>query len=577
MATIKQRFAQPIAPSKGAAPQHTMGPFQGMNTSVPPQNLQPGETPYAENFVINAGVLESRSCVSKYSGTTAAGWPANYVPAVYMQGYSTAGTRWDLVLVAESSETGWAKYSTDNGATWTDDSSHLTFIYPVSRGPLQADTWSWTQFFEPDSDQNAVAATSNYTLPMYRVLDASSDWTHFSDIISHESTARFVESFDNRLIFFNTTDASGTQGTRVRWSMRGDPTDFTSVGAGFEDLVNMKGRGTGMEAEEDRLILFSDFEVWEGRPRRDAYAFDFDVIKKDIGCTYSDTIVRTPVGIIWLGDDFNFYRAHNGVVRAFSPDIQRFLQDNVDTTKLKAQYDSKEGLYMLFFNRSDDNGVYPHAFFMRVRDIRPDERHPERDKADWMYQNMIGSRAAPHRAKGYDVMSLAITGNYTIGPTYHLTQDWFYDEDPNAAVKDSLTQLWTSPAMRMNNDPEVFEAVTEILIDYSYEAASSSSTLHTRVYARASHDTGWLAGSDTSTEFEGTPDVYFPTWFASSNTPSFPVMKTVHAPITPQATRYCQFMIYNPGDLASNNEPEAKLRIHNFHTTIRPWSGRRPY
>jgi hypothetical protein len=179
-----------------------------------------------------------------------------------------------------------------------------------------------------------------------------------TNINSQISSPKYVAAVNERLALFNGTVDGDSRPNRVAWSIKGDPFDFTSVGAGFQDLVEMRGDGTGIVASGDQLVLFSDNEVWLGRPTDNIFGFDFFPVPsggKQNGCPYPRTIAVTDAGPMWLGQDLNVYLLNGNRVISVGDKIHRELEDRralIDkdkTANVWATYDPAQGHYRITY------------------------------------------------------------------------------------------------------------------------------------------------------------------------------------------------------------------------------------
>ena len=143
--------------------------------------------------------------------------------------------------------------------------------------------------------------------------------------------AHDVALFDNRPVFWNVYDVAtaGRFVTRAQWTVRGDPEDFTGIGAGTDDLVDMRGQGTRIFATEDELALFSTQEVWRGRRVGLPFVFQFQPLDKEIGAAHPRAMLQTQHGIFWLHNDDMVYVLQNGAVQPIGEKIQRELHDTI--------------------------------------------------------------------------------------------------------------------------------------------------------------------------------------------------------------------------------------------------------
>src|SRR5207247_3619549 len=109
----------------------------------------------------------------------------------------------------------------------------------------------------------------------------------------------FVAAYDNYLLAFNIRDPGSAQSDfvqRVQWNDRGSASSWTGGLAGYEDLLAMRGQGTRIVTQDNRVILFSDAEIWQGYPSNFPFVFRFEPLDRSIGCPYSWTISDTPQG-----------------------------------------------------------------------------------------------------------------------------------------------------------------------------------------------------------------------------------------------------------------------------------------
>lgn len=147
--------------------------------------------------------------------------------------------------------------------------------------------------------------------------------------------AKYVIAFDNYVVAWNVTEGTTPQQRRVQWSSRGDPGiwDPTNLAgnAGFEDLLSMKGIGTGVAVLDSRLILFSSQEIWLGVPSAYPSQFQFVPLDTTVGLPngFSGTLLNTELGLVFLGSDRNLrlLPRGGGLSVIINPSIGVFLRD----------------------------------------------------------------------------------------------------------------------------------------------------------------------------------------------------------------------------------------------------------
>jgi hypothetical protein len=431
-------------------------PVGGLNWEHLPSNLKPGETPYSVNFVAKDNALEARSGLSSWGTTgitgTVLGYAVglhtndreehNYIlsSATVQQFYHVTG-RWvpQSSVVPISSDTG-AYYHTAIGIR---NNSSLT------SGPTTVFATNWAR-------SPLVWAVGPPTNPI----------SHLTEVYSIFSYARYIAAADDRMLFFHSgtttvssvTDTSAVNPTRATWSARGNHFAYGTGGGGFED-INMLGIGTGIVSERDRVILFSDQQTWGGRPRRDAYAFDFFAIDNGVGLPpeYDRTPQNTDAGTIFLGAGFQFYRVAGAQVRALGNKVRKFLHHHMrEWSHCFSTYDPTNHIYA--FHYSDTTGEYPtRALYLRTDTIAPIS--PVEDDGVWFDQDFDNSSAVTlqYSAGGNSKNKLVMVTS--AGSGYRL------DSDLTADNGRQMVCTWRSHSMRAAKDLLAYEMLQELWLE----------------------------------------------------------------------------------------------------------------
>ncbi len=181
-----------------------------------------------------------------------------------------------------------------------------------------------------------------------KVFDVNANtvtWSDFTNAYSLLSRARTVTVADERLVFANTADTVPSAGAfpiRIVWSVRGAPKNFLiASGAGFADPSEMRGQIMRIVQDQEGFVILTNLEIWRARPRRDNFAFDFIRITKEISCPFPKTAVTTPIGVIFLGSDFDVYAIQGSQIKPLGLDdrpddpgervsrIQNFIEDEI--------------------------------------------------------------------------------------------------------------------------------------------------------------------------------------------------------------------------------------------------------
>ena len=297
----------------------------GINLSVSPENLRLGEASWIKNMDIDI----ERSAVVLRGGYKFIG----EIPSLDVS-VSTAMGAQSLVNPSDNSIYDFVLFKADSGDTTTNQvaySARGLSAWVLNSDVTEVTTDGWADSVAMYTPGNFGNTAGNHVIfstgsgePIIAGIGEASTMTNIN---SQLSSPKYIAAVDERLVLFNSTVATVAQPQRVSWSIKGDPFDFTSIGAGFQDLVEMSGNGTGIVADRDRLIIFSDNEIWEGRPRADIFSFDFFPISTRNGCPYPRTIVATDKGVMWVGQDLNVYLLQGNRIITVGTRIQRVLTD----------------------------------------------------------------------------------------------------------------------------------------------------------------------------------------------------------------------------------------------------------
>jgi hypothetical protein len=184
--------------------------------------------------------------------------------------------------------------------------------------------------------------------------------------------AQAVGTFDNYVVAWSITDGDVFP-TRVQWCQRGNPSNWTGEGSGFEDLLEMKGRGNRvMGTNDNRLLLFSTHEIWYGLPATYPAQFQFYPLDRGLGTSAPNTIQETDIGVLFLGGDLNvrLLPRGGGPSQVFAPQMREEIQQvsaamgSVAFTTSWAVYDPYQRLYYLYVNQTVDTEY--RAFVLNI-------------------------------------------------------------------------------------------------------------------------------------------------------------------------------------------------------------------
>lgn len=322
----------------------------GGYTEVQDTHAPPGSWVSAANMRVKDGAMLPRSRLTNWGTNRPSGdvinglWPYISIGGIR---YTMAASQGTVAYYAH----------TDSWITLTYASGKSN--YPPSG--VESDTWFGTMVYEPTDDLN-LGVFTNGVDPLY-VWEGPSTSTAFSTM-SEAPIAIDVTLFDNRPVAWNVQELSAANRyvQRVQWPVAGDPYDWNaaSIGAGFEDLVDMRGEGTRIFSEEDQMILFSTEEIWRGRRVGLPYVFQFSPIIRDLGAPYKRAVVQTPVGIAFLSRDPNIFMLSGEQLQPIGIPIRDTLRrDLTDPWRAFMAYDPEHQTISLFYKVSGEPTDYP--------------------------------------------------------------------------------------------------------------------------------------------------------------------------------------------------------------------------
>src|SRR5256885_2634123 len=278
------RYGLPLQiPNRSLSAVLIQEPTLGLDDNQPSVDAPLGSTPSAENFIMREGCLEPRPMLTL---RTTNPQPLGSQPIV---------GGWEF---GDVSNNRYAVVSTASGMAWYSTGSWSALSYVSAGGvnslPAGSGTsfWDAAQIYYGRVDQNIAVLASG----SYQSLYCWQSNTTIYSTLTGAPQAKWVCGFDNYLLAFNLRDpGSGTSDyvQRVQWSDRGSASSWTGGLSGFEDLLAMRGQGTRILAQENRLILFSDAEVWQGITSDFPFVFRFQPLDRSVGCPYSMTACHT--------------------------------------------------------------------------------------------------------------------------------------------------------------------------------------------------------------------------------------------------------------------------------------------
>jgi hypothetical protein len=319
-----------------------------------------GSTPNSDNYAFKDAAIEPRPCLS-LRNTNPQPWGDSQVLGAH-ELLSTRDARYPLA----SGRTVWAAHNLSaapNG--W----SVLSYVssYGINDAPALAasEYWDFTQVYQAERDENiAIGAAGSYQ-SMYCTM---SDATVFSTLTG-APRAKYVTSLNDYVVAFNIREGANDYVQRVIWNDRGSASSWTGGLAGFEDLLSMKGQGTRVVTQDNQLILFSDTEIWRGVQRDYPFTWAFGQLDASRGCPYSWSIAQTPIGLIFLGKDYQVYLLPKGggVSQPIGQKLHRQIRTTIDRPERSwAVYDNTNSQYQLYYPVKGGSGYPQRAVYLDI-------------------------------------------------------------------------------------------------------------------------------------------------------------------------------------------------------------------
>ncbi len=329
-------------------------PTLGLDSSQPSVDAPLGSTPQSENFIMREGALEMRPVLQLRNNNpqplavpVTGGWEFQ----------DTVNNRFPVV----SGTTTLAWFST---GSWSQMS------YVSAAGINDAPTgsansyWDATQIYYALRDQN-IAVLANGS---YQSLYCWESGTTIFSTLTGAPRAKFVTAYDNYLLAFNVSGGSDYV-QRVQWNDRGSASSWTGGLSGFEDLLAMRGQGTRIVAQDNRVILFSDAEIWQGYPSNFPFVFRFEPLDRSVGCPYSWTISDTPKGLIFLARNLQTYLLPKGggVAVPIGQRLYRTIRNNIDAPERAwSVYDHSTDQFQLYHPIMGGSGYPQRAVHLNL-------------------------------------------------------------------------------------------------------------------------------------------------------------------------------------------------------------------
>jgi hypothetical protein len=490
------RFGNPLPKTRSDTTVLIVEPTLGYFSNQPPTDIPVGGTPDAENWMMRDGSLSPRPTLSQH---TANANPLNQFVTGGIEVQSSVASRYNLV----SGTTNWAYYST---ASY----SPLSYVSSAGRStPPSAtslDRVNFSQIYEPTNDD--MIAIGSVTSSYQTLFCWKSGATIFSTL-TQAPRARWNATLDNFVLAANIRDVGSAQSKyvqRIQWSDRGNPFAWTPASgnlAGNQDLLDANGQIQRLIAQESRVVIFFDDEIWTGVRGSFPNTFTFTPLDRSIGTPYGNTCADTPKGIIFLARDFQVYLLpkEGGPAQPIGDAVHPALRETIAFPENSwAVYDTTNGLYHLYYPVRGGTALPQRALWLDVQTgawapQRWDRSSTRNLTTGWgglLATGIAGISWSALSAAGYTWATIPYTwgemGNTSIlgqQTTYLGSSDgtiWYLNS--NSTVDDGTERLarWRSGAFG-GDQPDRQKAVNTIRLDYT-------STLSSTIRVAFSRDQG---------------------------------------------------------------------------------------
>lgn len=325
----------------------------GVTENQPWPGRAPGSADSMTNFVPMDGCLVPRSRLSSLNtirtinGSITAIGVVNYGNPINSPRAWLASTR-SFGLLCSGGSISLASYTSAFGMG-------LSFMTASN-----ANWWNFAQVYAADLGDNMLVAagpdsTGGSNTSLIALYQASPTVSPKCSFLTGAPRAAAVGAFDNYLVAYNVNGFMN----RVQWCVRGEPSNWTGEGSGFEDLLEMRGIGAAvMPSPDGRVYLLSNEEIWYGVRAAYPAQFNFFPLEPDVGVRDAATIQRTEKGFFFLGNDkaLRFLPYGGGGSQVVSPSFAAMLRYVIAADYTAGQvsgvYDAATKTYYLHYAHS---------------------------------------------------------------------------------------------------------------------------------------------------------------------------------------------------------------------------------
>lgn len=178
-------------------------------------------------------------------------------------------------------------------------------------------------------------------------------WDNFASVMTTltgaPSVCKALYVHNNRVIVGNIQEGAYAFPARLRWSDIIDPTDWNrdlKLSSGKHDCVNQNTSLTGTDVIQaitshpfgNRLVVFTERNIWYGNPVEFPRVYTFDSIDRDIGLIAPRLFVKTPKGLYFMSQEAVYRIGGDGVMEELSFPIRNSIFPLLNKSKISTSF-----------------------------------------------------------------------------------------------------------------------------------------------------------------------------------------------------------------------------------------------
>jgi len=330
---------------------------------------------------------------------------------------------------------------------------------------------------------------TNYVNPIKKWTGSGT----MTDLGGNPPRAKFIRKYKDYLVLGYVFSGTTVYPQRVQWSDTGNPEEWSTGNAGYQDLLEGVDWITGLEILGDRLIVFKERSIYSGYLVGTSEIFNFDLKVSGIGTPAPASIGNVGDELIFLGWD-NIY-AFNGIT---IEDIGEPIKDELFSTMNSEKIGNCHALiieeldeYHLFVpsvdsTYPDTEWVYNYirkAWYRNSRkNITRAGYYQKQSSATW---DTLSGTWDSQTARWDDRVYGALSPTNLLGDSSGYVYEWDYTVNDEAGV--AIDGWFTTKDFTMNDFVrrkywarlDVYGAGNSVVVDYSTDEGNTWTNLGT--------------------------------------------------------------------------------------------------